>query len=135
MPVCSEMFSFPSSQDSKFSTWFSFPESITLNPTQALEGNPKGPAFSPSHISIDGSFALDGKTEAQFLGSCLREAKKQIYSTENLGSQLQGGRQSVNIPRSFYFSSAFSSTHFTQLPLNNNYLYSLFGPIPDSSSL
>lgn len=65
----------------------------------------------------------------------LGEAEKQIYSTKNMGPQLQVERQSVDILTGFYFSSACSIAHSTQLPLNNSYVYSLFGPIPDSSSL
>lgn len=85
---------------------------------------------------------MDGSTQfcirrerKQFLGPFLREAEKQIYSAKNLGLQLQGERQRVDILRGFYFSSAYSIAHSTQLPLNNSYLSSLFGPIPDSSTL
>jgi len=80
-------------------------------------------------------FCTRRQKNKQFLDSFLKEVEKQIYSTKNLGPQLQGERQSVDTLRGFYYSSACSIAHSTQLPLNNSYLYSLFGPIPDPSSL
>lgn len=79
------------------------------------------------------SSALEGKS-ACFRPFFERRREADLLNEEP-GTQLQSRRQSVDILRGFYFSSACSFAHSTQLPLNNSYLYTVFAPIPDSSSL
>lgn len=129
------MLNFLRSQDSKYSIQLSFPENIhymqhRLRKTTQTD---QLSAFLTSEWTGAHSFVLEGKSARFRL--FFEKSRKADLLNEELGTQLQGRRQSVVILRGFYFSSVCSFAHSTQLPLNNSYLYTVFGPIPDSSSL
>lgn len=129
------MFNFLRNQDSEFSIQLSFPENIH-NMQHRLRKRTQMDQFS-ALLTLEWtkaqSFALEGKS------ACFRlffeRSRKADLLSEEPGTHLWKRRQSVVILRGFYFSSACSFAHSTQLPLNNSYLYTVFAPIPDSSSL
>lgn len=129
------MFNFLRNQDSKFSIQLSFPENINYMQHRLRKRNQidQFSAFFTLEWTGAHSFALEGRS------ACFRlffeRSRKADLLNEEPGTQLQSRRQSVDILRGFYFSSACSFAHSTQLPLNNSYLYTVFAPIPDSSSL
>lgn len=133
-PVCNETFNFLRNQDSKFSIQICFPKNIHYM-KHRLRKRTQMDQFSAcltSEWTRAQSFALEGKR------ACFRlffgRSRETDLLNEEPGTHLQR-RQSMDSLRGFYFSSACSFAHSTQLPLNNSYLYTVFAPIPDSSSL